>query len=224
MQKALKIALILLFPALAGCATATKPDWGNAGECFAMIKLNRQDRVISDAKYIIRDDRWNADANACLVMAYYLSDRKDAAMKNLSETAGSIPKEQVDKVHDILWDYTPEFLAEKEYRDNYTLEGGDCLLRNVTALKGTGFLIIGRFYDPHVSKVVRHIMGYKCNQNTGICEDIDLTCQGCRLEEPEAIVAINDYRISEIQHLMEERHIERNVRYIEKILEIENGK
>lgn len=223
MQKALKIALILLFPALAGCAIATKPDWGTAGECFAMINLGRQDRVISDAKSIIRDDRWNADANACLVMAYYMSNRKDAAIKKLSETADSIPKEQVDKVHDILWDYTPEFLAEKEYRDNYTLEGGDCLLRNVTALKGTGFLIIGRFYDPRVSKVVRHITAYKCPAADD-CVDIDLTCQGCALEEGEAVIRVDDYAIVEIQRLIENRPIERNVRYIEKILEIENGK
>lgn len=210
-----------LLPLIAsGCASASKPAWRNANECFAAIKDGSQERVISEAKSVIIDDRWNADASACLVMAYYLSGRKETAIRKLGETADAIPKEQVDKIHDILWDYTPEFLAEKEYRDNYTLEGGDCLLRNVTALKGTGFLIIGRFYDPRVSKVVRHITAYKCPP-AGDCVDIDLTCRGCALEEGEAVIRVDDYAIAEIQRLIENRPIERNVRYIEKILEME---
>lgn len=220
MQKVLTTAITLVFLFPAGGAFAAKPKWESASECFALIRLGMSETVIEDAKAVIRGDRWNADANACLVMAYYLSGRKDAAMIKLAEAADSIPKEDVDKIHEILWEYTPEFLAEKEYRDNYTLGGGDCLLRNVTALKGTGFLIIGRFYDPRVSKVVRHITAYKCPA-AGDCVDIDLTCQGCALEEGEAVIRVDAYAIAEIQRLIENRPIERNVRYIEKILEME---
>lgn len=221
----INVPLYLLVLCLtAGCAATTKADWGKAGECFAMISIGKQGKVISDAKSILIDDRWNADAHACLVMAYYLSDKKQLAIKRLREAADTIPKEHVDGIHDILWDYTPEFLAEREYMENYPLNGGDCLLRNVKALQGNGFLIIGRFYDPKESKMVRHVMGYRCSKAIDRCADIDLTCPECELRDPEAVIVINDYRISEIQHIQIDRPIIRNVRYIEKVLEIEDGR
>jgi hypothetical protein len=209
---------------IAGCATSTKADWRTPKECFARIKLGQYEKIINDSKSILSDDRWNADAHACLVMAYYQGDKKQLAIKRLREAADTIPKEHVDRVHDILWDYTPEFLAEREYIENYPINGGDCLLRNVKALKGNGFLIIGRFYDPKESKTVRHITGYRCSNAIDRCSDIDLTCPECELREPEAIIVINDYRISDIQHLLTDRPIIRNVRYINKVLEIESGR
>ncbi len=208
---------------VSGCVTTTRPEWSRAEGCFALIKNGSEERVISDAKSIIKDDRWNADAQACLVMAYYSSNRRHLATKKLNEAVDTIPKEQVEKIHDILWEFVPEFLAEREYSNNYTINGGDCLLRNVKALKGNGLIIIGRFYDPKESRAVRHVMGYRCRPNIQKCEDIDLTCPDCTLLEPEAVIVINDFRVADIQHLMSERPISRNIKYIKRILEIENG-
>lgn len=205
------------------CAAGSGPDWKNAEECLALIERGKYEKVIADSKFLLNEDRWNADANACLVMAYYLGNRKQYALMKLAEISDALPYESVQRIHDILWKYLPEFLAEKEYTSNFTLNGGDCLLRNVKALKGNGFLIIGRFFDPQESRVVRHVTGYRCSSGMESCEDVDMTCRGCSLEEPEAVIAINDYRVSEIQLLMADRPVARNVRYIQKVLEIEHG-
>lgn len=215
-------AIILSFAGV--CAGNTTTGWKNAGECLALIENGKYDRVADNSKSLLSSDRWDADANACLVMAYYLGNRRQYAFKKLTEIADALPEEYVRKIYGILWDYVPELLAEKEYGDNYTINGGDCLLRNVAALKGSGFLIIGRFFDPVESRVVRHVMGYRCSSRSGSCEDIDLTCHGCRLEEPEAVIVIDNYRVSEIQQIMDNRPVARNVRYIQKILDIENGR
>ena len=206
-----------------GCATTTRPEWSRADGCFALIKNGHAERVISDAKSIIRDDRWNADAQACLVMAYYSGNRGDLAIKRLNEAVDTIPKEQVKKIHDILWEFVPEFLAEREYNNNYTINGGDCLLRNVKALKGNGLLIIGKFYDNRESKAVRHVMGYQCSPDIQKCKDIDLTCPDCTLMEPEAVIVINGFRVTDIQNLISGRPVTRNIKYIKRILEIESG-
>lgn len=218
-----KILSVLILCLWAGCATTTKTDWRSAEECFALMELGRQETIITDSKSILSDDRWNADAHACLIMAYYLSGRNQFAIKRLREAADTIPKEHVDRIHDILWDYTPEFLAEREFAENYPLNGGDCLLRNIKALHGSGFIIIGRFYDPKESKSVRHIRVYRCSFKTDTCEDVDSTCPECDLKEPEAVIVVNNYRVTEIQHILDDRPIIRNVRYIKKLLEIENG-
>lgn len=199
--------------------------WGgsDAGECFNLIKSGKFEAVISDSKSILKNDRWNADAYACITMAYYFSDKKYLAMKKLKEAEETIPKEDVDKIHNKIWTYLPELLAEKEYRDNYTLSGGACILRNVTSIDGTGYLIIGRYFNPYNSSTTRHLRAYKCNPEMQGCKEIDHVCPDCRLMEEEAKVIIKDYKIVEIKKF-KNVELSRNIRYIGKILELEQRK
>jgi|GEM_PF-6998087 len=190
------------------------------GQCYELIRLGRAESVISDSKSIIRQDRWNADAHACLAIAYYLSGRVYMAIKKLREAEDSIPKEIVDKIHDRIWTYAPELLAEKEYRDNYTLSGGACILRNVTSLEGTGYLMIGNYFNPYNSSTARHLRAYKCNPEMQGCKEIDHVCPDCKLKEEEAKVIIKDYRIVEIKKF-KDVELSRNIRYISKLLELD---
>ncbi len=207
-----------------GCATDPKADWERSGACFEQIKAGKQEKLISDAKRMIRQDRWNADAYACLAMAYYRNGNTEFALKSLKVAEDTLPKEVIDSIHDKIWTYRPELLAEKEYKDFYALSGGDCILRNVTALEGNGSLILGYFYNPEVNKRIRHIRAKKYISGTEQCTEIDKVCPKCTIQEAEAIIKIKDYRITDIQKLISSRPIERNVRYIEKILELERNK
>ncbi len=173
---------------------------------------------------MIRQDRWNADAHACLAIAYYLNGHPEFSIRRLKEAEETLPKEAIDAIHDRIWTYLPELLAEKEYRDFSTLSGGDCIIRNVTALEGRGYLVLGYFYNPEVKKRIRHVRGYACNPQSEHCKDLDKVCPACTIQESEAIISIKDYRVTGIQKLIDNRPIERNIKYIEKVLELERGK
>lgn len=218
--KSPKIILLILFSCIYHVQTPYAEQWKSSTECFDLIKSNKYDSVISDAKTILKKDSWNADANACLVMAYYLSNRKFFAMKKMREIEDSLPKEVIDDIHNKIWKDVPELLAEKEYKDNYTISGGACILRNVTSLDGTGYLIIGDYFNPSDSSTGRHLRAYKCNSEMQACKEIDHVCPACKPREEEAKVIIKDYRIVEINKL-KNIELSRNIRYIEKILELE---
>ncbi|GER93693.1 hypothetical protein A45J_1449 [hot springs metagenome] len=126
--------ILIVFFFLAIITEISHAEWKDSFECFNLIKSGKHDTIINDAKNILKEDSWNADANACLVMAYYLSDRKFFAIKRINEIEESFPKEVIDKIHDKIWNNVPELLAEKEYKNNYTISGGACILRNVTSL------------------------------------------------------------------------------------------
>lgn len=217
---------MLIFIPLALCffffvpADSYGAEGNNAEECFSLIKSGRYDAVIADAKVMLKKDSWNADANACLVMAYYLSERNFLAMKKLQETEESLPKESIDAIHDKIWNHVPEILAEREYRNNYTISGGACILRNVTSLDGTGYIMIGNYFNPFNSSISRHLRAYKCNSEMQGCKEIDHVCPDCAMKEEEAKVIIKDYRIVEIKKF-ENVELSRNIRYISKILELE---
>lgn len=215
------LSILLAFFSLALLVQNVKAiEWKDSTECFNLIKSGKYDAVISGAKMILKEDSWNADANACLAMAYYLSDRKFFAMKKIKEIEESLPKEVIDKIHDKIWNDLPELLAEKEYRSNYTISGGACILRNVTSLDGTGYLMIGSYFNPFDSSISRHLRAYKCNSEMQGCKEIDHVCPDCKLKEEEAKVTIKDYRIVEIKKL-KKVELSRNIRYISKILELE---
>ncbi|MFZ6007684.1 MAG: hypothetical protein ACOYU2_08530 [Nitrospirota bacterium] len=212
--------ILLIFFSCVFLVQTSHAEWKNSKECFNLIKSGKHDTVISDAKSILKEDSWNADANACLVMAYYLSDRKFFAMKKIKEIEEYLPKEVIDKIHDRIWNDVPELLAEKEYKNNYTISGGACILRNVTSVDGTGYIMIGNYFNPFDSSISRHLRAYKCNSEMQGCKEIDHVCPDCKLKEEEAKVIIRDYRIVEIKKF---RNVElsRNIRYISKILELE---
>ncbi len=203
--------------------TSHAADWKDSTGCFNLIKSGKHDAVISDSKSILKEDSWNADANACLVMAYYLSDRKFFALKKIKEIEESLPKEVIDKIHDKIWNDVPELLAEKEYKNNYTISGGACILRNVTSLDGTGYLMIGNYFNPFNSSISRHLRAYKCNSEMQGCKEIDHVCPDCAMKEEEAKVIIKDYRIAEIKKF-KNVELSRNIRYISKILELERNR
>ncbi|MEW6117918.1 MAG: hypothetical protein AB1553_13635 [Nitrospirota bacterium] len=220
-QRSIMFLWLTAFWLAAGCATTGSADWKHSEECFPRLTAGAYDKIIRDSKAILRNNRWNADAHACLAMAYYLKSNTEFALKSLKGAEDTIPKEAIDAIHDKIWMHLPELLAEKEYRDFHAITGGDCILRNVTALDGNGFLILGYFYNPEVQKRIRHIRGNKCDANMDTCSEIDKVCPACTLEESEAVITIRDYKISEVQKLIDNRPIERNIRYIEKILELE---
>lgn len=190
-------------------------------ECFAGIERGNAEQMVRDARRIIRKERWDADARACLAMAYYRMGKTDFAFRGLKEAEDTIPKESIDVMHDKIWTYLPELLAEKEYKDFHAFAGGDCILRNVTALEGNGTLILGYFYNPETGKRIRHIRAEKCDAGMKPCLEIDKVCPLCRLEEKEAIITIRDYNISSVERLKRDVPIERNMRYIKKILDLE---
>ncbi len=214
------IILLILFSCIFHIQTSYTAEWKDSTECFELIKSDKYDVIIRDAKTILKKDSWDVDANACLIMAYYLSNRKFFAMKKINEIEESLPKEVIDEIHDKIWSDAPELLAEKEYKDNYTISGGACILRNVTSLNGTGYLIIGNYFNPFDSSVGRHLRAYKCSSEMQGCKEIDHVCPDCKLREEEAKVIIKDYRIVEIKKF-KNVELSRNIRYISKILELE---
>jgi hypothetical protein len=220
--KGLAIILLIFFSCISFVQNS-HAEWKDSKECFYLIKSGRHDTVIRDSKSILKEDSWNADANACLVMAYYLSDRKFFAMKKIREIEESLPKEVIDEIHDKIWNDVPELLAEKEYRNNYTISGGACILRNVTSLDGTGYIMIGNYFNPFNSSISRHLRAYKCNSEMQGCKEIDHVCPDCKLKEEEAKVIVKDYRIVEIKKF-KDVELSRNIRYISKILELERNR
>lgn len=221
---ALLLSLPLFFPLLdAGCAAVPRADWQRAEECLAQIREGRQEKVIGEAKGLLRSDRGNADAQACLAMAYYRGGNAGLALKRLRDVEDALPAERVQMIHDHIWNSMPELLAEKEYRDSSTLSGGDCMLRNVTALGGNGFLLIGEFYHPGKKSTIRHLRGYRCAEGREKCTMVDRVCPECIETEAEARIEITDTRIVHIVRPKENIPLSRNVAYIEKILELERG-
>ncbi len=212
--------ILLIFFSCIFLVQNSHAEWKDSKECFDFIKSGKHDVVISDSKSILKKDSWDADANACLVMAYYISGRKFFAMKKINEIEESLPKEVIDKIHDKIWNDVPELLAEKEYKNNYTISGGACILRNLTSLGGTGYLVIGNYFNPFDSSISRHLRAYKCNSEIQGCKEIDHVCPDCKLIEEEAKVIIKDYRIVEINKF-KSVELSRNIRYISKILELE---
>ncbi|MDI6801039.1 MAG: hypothetical protein QMD01_03135 [Thermodesulfovibrionales bacterium] len=215
--------IFYLFVVLLTSQDANGAVWKYADECYGLIKSGEYETVIKDSKLVIRQDRWNSDAYACLAMAYYLSDRKYLAIKAMKEAEDNIPQEAVEKVHDNIWNHLPELLAEKEYRDNYTLSGGACILRNVTSLSGAGYLVIGNYFNPVNSTIGRHLRGYKCDPNIKECKEIDHVCPDCSIKEEEVRIFIKDFRIVEIRKF-KNVELSRNIRYVKKILELEQKK
>jgi hypothetical protein len=114
--------------------------------------------VIEESRLILKKDRWDPIAYSCLSMAYsyYLKGNKYYAFKKLKDAEESIPSEMIEKIHDVIWTHLPELLAEKEFKDNYTLKGGACILRNLLSIDGTGIVIIGKYYNPDTNKIDRH--------------------------------------------------------------------
>ncbi|MCI0468670.1 MAG: ClpXP protease specificity-enhancing factor SspB [Nitrospirae bacterium] len=213
----------LLFSMLLSILIPLSSNADNVKDCDYLIRAGQTESVIMDSKVILRQDSWNADAASCLVMAYYADNNKYMAFKQWKEAEDGLPKELLDKIHDNVWNYLPELLAEKEHRDNYTTTGGDCILRNITALKGDGYVVIGSFSNPFNSNQNRHLAGYKCSiiESPDNCAAIDLVCPECKLIEPEIEVAISGYSISGIRRLKDAINLSRNLQYIKKILELE---
>lgn len=224
----MKISIIIFLSALLIFASpmvkqGAAADWRSAGECYELIKSSAdgRDTVIRSAGLIIRQEQQNAAAHACIAMAYYLSGKKQLAMKQLQEAIDTLPKKIIDVIHDNIWNYMPEILAEKEYRDNHTLSGGACILKNVTSLNGSGYVIIGEFLNPFNNKTDRHLRGYKCEADWKNCSEVDIVCPECTLQQLEAKVIIGDYRITGLEKIASHVEISRNVRYIAKILELQ---
>jgi hypothetical protein len=84
------IILVILFSCVF-LVQNSHAEWKDSTGCFNLIKSGKHDTVIADSKSILKEDSWNADANTCLVMAYYLSDRKFFAMKKIKEIEESLP-------------------------------------------------------------------------------------------------------------------------------------
>ncbi|NTU42402.1 MAG: hypothetical protein HGA78_05000 [Nitrospirales bacterium] len=194
------------------------------GDCAAMLGEGRYNEAISASRSALRNERWDTDAQACLVIASYLKGRKEWAVRTLKEADDSLPKEVLDGLHDRIWGQLPELLAEKEYKDNFTMKGGSCLLRNVTALKGSGELLIGEFFNPLTSTTNRHARGFRCDGRGENCMETDLVCSDCLPRKEEARIVIRDYEVKDVRILAEGVELSRNVRYIKKILELEKEK
>lgn len=213
----------LLF-VLVACAPRAAVEWKSAEECSLQIARGLHGKALDDARARIRQERWNADAYACRAMAYYARGNTEFALKGLKEAEDTLPRETIDGIHDRLWIHQPELLAEKEHRTFSALAGGDCLLRNVAALEGNGALVLGYFFNPEVKERIRHIRALKCGSETERCAEVDTVCPACVLEEKEAVITIKEYRVVAVEQLISDRPIERNLRYIEKILELEQKK
>jgi hypothetical protein len=67
-----------------------------------------------------------------------------------------------------------------------------------------------------------HLRSLKCKkENLHKCIEIDYTCPKCKLKEKEAEILIKDFKITLIKRENEKIDISRNIRYIEKILELQ---
>lgn len=192
--------------------------------CIKHINSREFNSAVDDAKTYLKKDKWNAEAHSCLSIAYYLKGNKQYALKKLKEAEETIPLESVEKIHDLLWEYLPELLAEKEFVDNYTLKGGACILRNLTSIDGSGILEIGVFYNPDKDTTDRHLRAYKCGIDEKDCIMIDHICPKCVLKEKEVLLTIKDFEIKDIKKMDKGLDLLRNIRYIKKILELQKGR
>lgn len=192
--------------------------------CIRLIESKKYDSAIEESKMILRIDKWNPDAYSCLSMAYYLKGNRYYAFKKLKEAEEEIPTEMVERIHDIVWNYLPELVADKEFRDNYTMKGGACILRNLSSIDGNGTVLIGKYYNPDTGKTERHLRSYRCQDgDLDKCAGIDHVCPRCELKEQEAILIIKEFKIVETKKVDMKIDISRNIRYIRRILELQKG-
>lgn len=216
------VLILLIFIQLALPKYSQAVDGGvGLKDCFALISRGGQDEVITRANVDLRVDRWQPEAQACYAMAYYSLGDTERAVKKLREAEETLPKAVMDEINNIVWNSIPELLAEKEYRDNYTVTGGDCMLRNLKAIEGRGFLVIGDYFNPYNSSVARHLRGRKCGADMRDCMDVDLVCPDCALREEGAVIEIRNYHITDVRVIAKGREFGRNIRYIEKVLELQ---
>lgn len=190
-------------------------------KCTEYIDSKAYNKAIEYSKAYLKKDKWNAEAYSCLSIAYYLKGNKEYALKKLKEAEETIPLESVEKIHDLLWEYSPELLAEKEYIDSYTLKGGACIIRNLASINGSGLLEIGFFYNPDKFITDRHLRAYKCKTDNKDCMIIDHICPKCELKEREILLTIEHFEIKDIKKMNKNLDLSRNIRYIKKILELQ---
>lgn len=188
--------------------------------CIEYLDSKSYVRAIDDSKAHLKKDKWNAEAYSCLSIAYYLKGNREYALKKLKEAEETIPSEYIEKIHDLLWKYLPELLAEKEFIDNYTLKGGACILRNLTSIKGSGLIEIGFFYNPDKDITDRHLRAFKCEKEKD-CIIIDHICPQCILREREVLLIIEDFEIKEVKRMDKNSDLSKNIRYIRKILSLQ---
>lgn len=172
--------------------------------------------VINEALQSLKVNSWNAQAHACIAMAYYKISNPEMALKRLKNAEEQLPYEVLKEIHDTIWHYMPELVALKEFKDGYTLVGGDCLIKNVTALNGSGKLVIGKFYNPNDNLTVRHIRAYKQGK------EIDFVCPECKLISKELDITVKDYLITELAPLTAVASLRRNLTYIKTILRLQS--
>jgi hypothetical protein len=182
--------------------------------------LSRPQLALSQSKEALGKDRWDARAQACLSLIYYRLGDRFRVMKVLRDAEEQLPQWVIDQIHQHLWIEAPELLAYKEFSDQYTLSGGDCMIKNTSMIDGNGYLIIGDFLNPHTKKVTRHLAAYKCNWQLSNCRESNLICPECTIERPEAVVKVQDYKVIEVYQI-EPELIERNLRYIKTVLELQ---
>lgn len=210
------ICKAIIYPAVA--LFCVMPFDSHAFECH----LSAPEAALSKAKRAIRKDRWDADAQTCIVLAYDRLGHPYRAIMKLREIEEQLPQHVIDRIHDLLWQNNPELLARKESLDRFTMSGGDCIIKNTSMIDGYGYLLIGGFYNPLKGQTMRHIASYKCDRSMDYCRERSLICPECILKTPEAVIKVRAYRIEEVYHIGSES-IERNLRYIKAVLELERG-
>lgn len=183
--------------------------------CVSHLTTPKQ--VITEALQILKADTWHAQAHACIAMAYYKMSNPEMALKRLKIAEEQLPHEVLKEIHDTIWHHMPELVALKEFKDGYAFVGGDCLLKNVTALNGSGKLVIGKFYNPTENLTVRHIRAFKQGK------EIDFVCPECKLISKELELTVNNYQISELTPPTAVASLRRNITYINTILRLQSG-
>ncbi len=176
--------------------------------------------AIKQSKDALRKDRWDASVQACLALAYYKIGDHYWAMKVLKDAEEHLPQWVINQIHHWLWTESPELLAIKEYSNQYTMSGGDCIIKNTSMIDGNGYLIIGDFFNPHSGQIMRHLASHRCDREFRHCRESNLVCPACRLERPEAVIKVRDYGILEV-YPTTPAIIDRNLRYIKTVLELQ---
>lgn len=175
---------------------------------------------ITASKKAIRKDRWNAEAYACLALSYELIGDTYLALKILRDAEDQLPQHVLKVIHDYLWELNPELLATKEFKDRFTMSGGDCIIKNVSMIDGFGYLIIGQFYNPDLKLTTRHLSALKCSERLDNCHERNLICPKCKIVTPEVLLEVRQYRITATYYISEVV-LDKNLRYVNRVLELQ---
>ncbi len=189
------------------------------GASLSCASKEPQETII-EAKETLRKDPWNADAHACLALAYDRSGHGYRAIKKMRDAEEQLPQHILGAIHDLLWDVSPELLARKEFTDRYTMTGGDCIIKNTSMIDGFGYLILGRYYNPDTQTAMRHLGAIKCDRAMDKCRDRNLACPNCTIVTPEVVLKVRAYRVEEI-YPIKNAPTERNLRYINTLLRLQ---